>query len=230
MKPYMPVVIDILNEKKSYVILDAPSGGGLPHHSLHFTNDIDGIDLFARKPDGYRKFHKCDLNDGVPDEMDIYDAIVSCEGIEHLGNPILFLETAKDHLNKNGVIIITTPNTWYPTAKLQFFLRGFFPGFPCLTGKIKEGTHMHIMPWSFPQLFLYLKLTGYTDIKLHDVPEKKPKYLYERIIGIPQTIYCKHKYKKSRSQEEKRFWKYAGSDQSVYGRRMVVSAICKDHF
>jgi hypothetical protein len=121
-------------------------------------------------------------------------------------------------------LIITTPNVWYPQAKLQYLLRGFFPSFPCLVGKIQRGTHMHIMPWSFAQMFLFLKLYGYSNIRLHDVPEKKPKHLYERVFGTPQRMYCLARAGKAGTEEERLFWQDAGSWQSVYGRRLVISA------
>lgn len=224
MKSYMPAVIDLLNKIKPKSILDAPSGSGWLASALETNAAIDGIDLFEEKPSGYRNIIKADLEYGIPNELQKYDAVVSCEGIEHIGNPRLFLETAKQHLEENGTIIITTPNVWYARAKIQYLLRGFHPGFPCLTGKIRRGTHMHITPWSFPQLYLYLKLTGYTDITLHNIVEKKPKYFIERIIGLPQKLYCRNKFNKATSVEESKFWQNAASDQSIFGTRLVVSA------
>ncbi len=225
MKAYMPVVADLLNRKEPTLILDAPSGEGWLHPLLNYKHTIDGIDLFDKKPKGYNNFYIANLDDGIPKELEIYDAIVSCEGIEHIGNPLLFLRSAHDHLSKDGMLIVTTPNTWYPGAKLKHSLNGFFPGFPPLIGKIEKGTHMHIMPWSFPQLYLYFHLAGYENIRLHELPEeKKPKRIYEKILGLPQKTYCKNKMKKSSSEEERQFWEDAGSNQSVYGRRLVVSA------
>jgi hypothetical protein len=83
---------------------------------------------------------------------------------------------------------------------------------------------MHITPWSFPQLFLYLKLAGYENIELHNTTDKKPQHFFEHIFGFPQKLYCKNKLKKSKSIEEKEFWKMSGSIQSIFGRRLVVSA------
>ena len=42
---------------------------------------------------------------------------------------------------------------------------------------------MHIMPWSFPWLYLYLKLAGFEGIRLHEVYEKKPRHVIEKIFG-----------------------------------------------
>lgn len=224
MKPYIPVVEKLLNSLKPSTILDAPSGGGWLPPLLKYEAQVDGIDLFENKPEGYASFVQADLDSGIPGELGTYEAVVTCEGIEHVGNPLLLLESMNKHLVKNGAIIITTPNVWYPGAKLQYFLRGFFPSFPCLVGKIKRGTHMHIMPWSFPHLYLYLKLAGFKEIKLHDVDEPKPKHIHEYFFGWPQKMYCNHRKKKAEQEEEIQFWTDSGSNQSLYGRRLVVSA------
>jgi len=228
-KPYMPVVAKILNETNPVSVLDAPSGSGWLQPMLHFDHSIDGIDLFETKPSGYGNFTNSDLDKGIPDDLGKYEAIVSCEGIEHVGNPLLLLESMRSHLLNNGVVIITTPNIWFPGAKLKFHINGFFPSFPCLVGKIKRGTHMHIMPWSYPQLYLYMKLAGFSDIRLHPVDEKKPKHLYEYFLGAPQRLYCKNKKRKSKTSEESLFWENAGSVQSLHGRRLVVSAVYREN-
>lgn len=228
MKTYMPVVAGILNAKKPPSIVDAPSGNGWLHPMLQFQHDIDGVDLFEGKPDGYSGFVAADLEEGIPDTNKTYHTVVSCEGIEHLGNPLAFLVSARKRLHDGGLIVITTPNVWFPGAKLKYFLNGFFPSFPPLVGKVVKGTHMHITPWSFPHLYLYLELAGFEDIHLHDVPdEKKPKHFYERILAIPQRSYCSGKARKAASAVERSFWNEAGSDQSTLGRRLVVSATAK---
>ena len=85
---------------------------------------------------------------------------------------------------------------------------------------------MHIMPWSFPQLFLFLRLAGFQDIVLHDIHEEPmPKRTYEWLVGAPQLLYCRHKRRKAKTEEERDFWSQAGSRQSLFGRRLVVSAI-----
>ena len=83
---------------------------------------------------------------------------------------------------------------------------------------------MHIMPWSFPSLWLYLKLAGFSSIKLASLNEPKPKHFIEKIFAIPQKLYCKKQKNRSANQEEKEYWEFAGSDQSIYGRRLVVYA------
>jgi len=131
MKAYQPIVGRIVAERRPRSILDLPGGlGWLPAQIAMRGVAIDGIDLYESHPAGYRNFLQRDLEDGVPEELGHYDMIVSCEGIEHIANPGLFLKSARNRLNPGGTIIVTTPNTWHPAARLKYFLRGFFPGFP----------------------------------------------------------------------------------------------------
>jgi SAM-dependent methyltransferase len=227
MKPSQITALEIINKIQPNTILDAPCGDGWLGSSLNFKTLIDGIDLYiskSKKLRGYRNISKLDLDLGIPKMRGKYDLIISCEGIEHFGNPDLFIKTAKINLNKNGILIITTPNTWHPASRIQYLMRGFFPGFPCLVGKIKSGSHMHIQPWTFPQLYLYLKKNNFVDIKLHNVEEKKPKRFYEFFFSIPQLIYCYSKYKGSKDIEVREFFMQAASKQSIFGRALVVTA------
>jgi cyclopropane fatty-acyl-phospholipid synthase-like methyltransferase len=221
----MPVVAAIVSQAGARTVLDAPSGNGWLRAMLGSEVAIDGIDLYDAQPRGYRHFRAGDLDHGFPADLPTYDAVVSCEGIEHVGNPELFLRTAAARLNEGGTIVITTPNTWHPAARAQYLMRGFFPGFPALAGRIEKGTHMHIMPWSFSQLYLYLTLAGFADVTLHDLDEPKPRRAWERLLGPWSRAYCNSRLRKAASDEERRFWRQAGSPQSIYGRRLVVSAV-----
>ena len=225
MKGYQPVVARLLGEKRPATVLDAPCGSGWLAHELTYAREIDGIDLFGEPPAGYRSFRAADLDAGLPEDLGRYEAVVCCEGLEHFANPDLFLRSAFRHLAPGGMLVVTTPNVWYPESRLQYLLRGFFPGFPSLAGRIRRGTHMHVMPWSFPRLYLFLKLAGFGAIGLHDVDEARPKRLYEWLVGLPQYLYCASKARKAAGEDERRYWTQAGSRQSVWGRRLVVSAI-----
>lgn len=221
-----PVAASILNSEKPRTILDLPSGDGWLVDALEYKDvDIDGVDLFCDSLPGYRAFYRIDLDRGIPDDLPLYEAAICCEGLEHIANPELFLSTLGDHIVEGGKVIITTPNTWYPESRLKFFLKGYFPSFPNLVGKVKRGTHMHIMPWSFSQLYLYLSLSGFTDIKLHNVNERKPKRLFEYIVGALPFLLAYVKRMQAKTDEEKHFWKYAASRQSLFGRHLVVSAV-----
>ena len=205
-------------------LLDAPNGNGWLKARLSFNAAVDGIDLYSTSAAGYRTVFQADLDAGIPSHLPLYAAVLCCEGLEHFGNPLLFLESARQRLEEGGLLVITTPNIWYPAARLQYLIRGFFPSFPCLVGKIIHGSHMHIMPWSFPHLYLYLKLAGFTNIRLHEEPLSKAKHFWEKIVALPQIIYCRRRQKKARTKEEIDFWRNAIAGGSLFGRHLIVTA------
>jgi SAM-dependent methyltransferase len=220
-------VLEWLKDKKFIKVLDAPSGEGWLAEGLSSQRQglqFDGIDLYEKSADGYRRIWNFDLNDGLPPDCDAYDLVCCCEGIEHVGNPLLLFQAFKRCLSADGYLVVTTPSTWYPQARLQYLARGFFPSFPCLAGKIVYGSHMHIMPWNWSQLYLYLKMAGFDQIQI--VPEKlsAAKHLHEKLFSLPARIYARGRARKSRSDEERRFWEIAGSDEALLGRHLIVTA------
>jgi len=83
---------------------------------------------------------------------------------------------------------------------------------------------MHITPWSYPQLYFYLKLAGFGMPDLINEPLSKPKHSFERLVGLPSMFYCKGKLKKSKTEEEREFWRIAGTSGSRLGRHLIVLA------
>ncbi|MBB1592637.1 methyltransferase [Achromobacter sp. UMC46] len=153
-----------------------------------------------------------------------YDAAVCCEAIHLLTNPGVLVQSLYRALRPGGTLIITTPNTWYFRSRLQFLMRGFHSGFRPMVGRQRGEDYITYFPWSFPQLHLLLSHYGFGDITLHDVEEVKPKRVVEHLLAVPSRLYYRRQLKRAESDEIRQFWKQAGSDQSVHGRWLVVSA------
>jgi SAM-dependent methyltransferase len=224
-KEYMPVVGSLLAGIGARQVLDAPCGSGWLAGVVDGAMTLDGIDLYTQAPPGYRRVQAHDLNLGLPDvaRTGEYDAVVSCEGLEHVSNPLKLLQDARQALRPGGLLIITTPNTWHPAARVQYLARGFFPGFPSLAGRILPGSHMHVMPWNFASLYLHLRLAGFESINIHEVQGPQPKHALEWLIGWPSWLYCRRRQRHSTGEEERLFWRAAGSRASLFARRLVVS-------
>lgn len=218
------VVLEFLRGQAFRTVLDAPSGGGWLLEALGTKAEVDGIDLFVDTVPGYRRFWKHDLDRGLPADCGGYDLICCCEGLEHVGNPLLLLRDCHRALRPGGTLIVTTPNVWYPQARLQYLLRGFFPSFPPLDGKVRPGAHMHITPWSWPQLYVYFRCAGFGAPQILDEPMSRAKHLHERLFAIPARAYCRSRERRAQTDEQRQFWQTAARDACLLGRHLIAVA------
>ncbi len=218
-------LIEFLEGQPFGSVLDAPSDGGLLPEALGDDVLVDSIDLYVSDAAGYRTLWQHDLDEGLPAECGGYDLVCCCESLEHVGGPLLLLRHFHRSLNDGGMLIVTTPNVWYPQARLQFMLRGFFLSFPSLAGKVRPGTHTHITPWSWPQLYVFLKRAGFSTPAIIEELMSKPRHWYEHILGLPAKWYCRHKLRKAKTEEERAYWEEAGSGDSRLCRHLMVSVV-----
>jgi len=55
-------------------------------------------------------------------------------------------------------------------------------------------------------------------------PLSKPKYSFERLVGLHAMIYCNGKLKKSKTKKEREFWRITGTSGSRLGRHLIFHA------
>lgn len=65
------------------MILDAPCGSGWLRPLFDYDCQVDGLDLSAAAPPGYRLFRHADLDLGLPGDLATYDAIVCGDWSPH---------------------------------------------------------------------------------------------------------------------------------------------------
>jgi SAM-dependent methyltransferase len=229
MRPYRPVVLSILRDRQCRSILDAPCGHGWLGRALQRQDgdkpDIDGVCLFEApyEGSGYRNFIEHDLDQPLAAPARRYDAVVCGEALHLLTNPGVALASFRDCLQEGGTLVVTTPNTWHMSARVQYLLRGFYPGFRPSLSK-QRGAYITYIPWTFNQLHVFLTHYGFVDITLHDVDEPKPKYVAEHLLAAPARLYGQRKIKQAADSAERAYWEQLSSPQSLYGRWLVVSA------
>ncbi|MGK0379108.1 MAG: SAM-dependent methyltransferase [Patiriisocius sp.] len=132
---------------------------GCSQYPNNFLNnqELYGLDLNeAELPKNYLGFIQGDLTK-VIEKNERFDAIIAGEVLEHIEDPIAFLKQCKSCLNKEGLLILSTPN---PHSIIEIILTFFL-------NKRFFYTQDHIM--LFPQRWLIrmLERAGFTDIKLY---------------------------------------------------------------
>lgn len=91
---------------------DPPFGTFLHADLVRHADHVTGIDIVE---EDVRQMAQAGFDVRVGDAQDFgldetFDVIVAGELIEHLENPGDFLECCRDHLSKDGAVILTTPN------------------------------------------------------------------------------------------------------------------------
>lgn len=65
-----------------------------------------------------------DLNNAAPENIAKAGMVVFLEVLEHLGNPLLGIQNIANHIEKGGILILTTPNPQSSKNRLNLLLKG----------------------------------------------------------------------------------------------------------
>ena len=146
---------------KNKKVLDLPAGNGWIGEQLNrYGMEVISADINKDKP----HFIQVDMEKPLPFSDDEFDAIICCEGIEHIFSPHhLFTEFARI-LKTGGIVIITTPNIQNLYSRWQFLCSGYlfqfdpFNQIPLKNNMVADKGHIsHV---SYGQLRYYTQLNG----------------------------------------------------------------------
>jgi SAM-dependent methyltransferase len=226
-KAHRFAVATTLNDFAPAKILDVCCGDGWLTHALTYPAVIDGIDFYALAPKDYNHFVHADFNLGVPDELPSYDAIVCCEAMGYLQNPGGFVQSVRRHLNSHGRFVLSIPNPNYVGARVNHLIQGYPRSYSWFAQNDTPEPHMPWLSLGLFQLWLLLGLNGFDSITVHEVDEPKPRRVWEYGLGWLVKNYARRQLRKADSEALRRLWSQACSDQVVYGRQLVISAVAK---
>lgn len=172
------------------------STGYLCHFLSKQGNRVVGIDFIKSAVDTAVKngldCHHCNIeNEDIPPKTgELFDVIVLSEIIEHFIDPLQVVNKLTQHLNKNGVIIISTPNIAYVQYRFEL-LFGNLPDFCEFRNKFFERPYnfQHKSFFTHKILVDTLSMANLNVIKKTSHVAYKNKF--ERIFNIFEFVFPK---------------------------------------
>ena len=174
-------------------ILDAGCGSGFIDSNLHlhgykniwgFDNSDSGIKLakntYASLQD--RFFIHNAYEENLPDALQKirFDVVLSVEVIEHLYSPKIYLENIKRWLNKDGLLILTTPYHGY----LKNLLISLVNKSDWHFNPLHESGHIKF--FSKKTLFEILSTTGFKPLKFYG--SCRVPFLWKSMVIVGQKL------------------------------------------
>jgi SAM-dependent methyltransferase len=150
-------------------------------------SSVVGIDVSMKNVEILREHGFSNLYVQSAEEFNLsekFDTIVAGELIEHLANPGLFLQQARQHLDDQGIVVLTTPNAF----SLAYFLYAILK-FP------KTCHNLEHTCWFCPRTITELaERCGFKIVHfelLDDYRSDDPSFLYRqfgRVIGLLSPV------------------------------------------
>jgi glycosyltransferase involved in cell wall biosynthesis len=173
----------IRNTPESNSVLDIGAGTGLIARELKKKKCVvTGIDQFPQdKNPNFDAYHVVNLDEAkLPITLEKFNVILMLDIIEHISNPVEFLDSIrkKIHPNHRPKIILTTPNIAFFIIRIQLFLGNFNYG--------KKG----ILDLTHKRLFTYKSIrrlcsqTGYVIKKTKGIPAPFPQAIGKNWFSI----------------------------------------------
>ena len=144
-------------------ILDWGCGtGALSQRLTDMGGEVTSIDMDADSFDAATDFRKVDFNNEesylgfLAEYYESFDVVVASEVIEHVENPWQFVRSIDKILKKDGVAILTTPNTGSVISRLVFLLKGNLFQF-----EESDLAYGHVTPVSLLKMNVIAEDTGF---------------------------------------------------------------------
>lgn len=155
-------VLELIGDGTGHKILDAPAGAGSFADKLRSTGgNVYELDISLSDYSSNNRVVG-DLNDFLPYKNEVFDKIVSVEGIEHTENPTAVIGEFSRVIKTGGVLILTTPNILNVRSRIKFLLTGCLFWF----GNNAIEKYGHITPLSLYHLEYFCHKNGFKIVGL----------------------------------------------------------------
>ena len=118
-----------------------------------------------------------DLNNPAPENVQKAGIVIFLEVLEHLANLLIGINNIKNHIEKDGYLILSVPNPSWRRSRLNMLFKGTLFSFQ---PKHLEEHHVFV-PW-FHIVEYFLKESGFELLEYAIIDEpSKPRTLKEKI-------------------------------------------------
>jgi SAM-dependent methyltransferase len=208
-------------------VLDLPAGNGWIGDDLSAKGcKVTSADINEERSD----FVQADMEKKLPFHDLSFDAVICCEGIEHVFTPFNLFSELHRVLKPGGILIITTPNIQNLYSRIQFLCTGYlfqfdpFDKLP-IADNIKADKG-HISPVSLIQLIYWSEHFG-LDIKKPLGSRLKKRWLLPFFIPalILGRAWVHSDWRKTSNCKKRTFIKqYLYSIPTLLSRSIIFSA------
>jgi len=111
--PRLKKIISLTSSLNPKKILDVGCGNGFLLNELSNSlpkSSLTGVDVYTIPKNKRWSYKKADITKGLPFDNSSFDCVIIGEVIEHVPDPDFLLKETYKVLQKNGTLIISTPN------------------------------------------------------------------------------------------------------------------------
>ena len=224
-----------VTDKKIRILELTPGEGRLT--KLLLENGYTNIEALDINPENFKvegvTCHRGDLNFPLPFESDLFDLIISVEGIEHLEHQYQFANEIHRVLKKGAFTILSTPNIVNFASRLRFLLTGFYSLAERPSSEFhKNWVIEHIYPITFWQLRHILHTNGLFIKKIETDHIRRSALI--GILFYPISYFSTWKALKKEPDPQQRknnmdILKQMHSPEIYLGRTQIILAKKEDH-
>jgi len=171
--------LKILNKNDIKKVLDVGSGPPIKIREIFDCESIEihlvdryDVKKIAKKILPLSIFHAADLESINLELNQQYELIICADVIEHLLNPVPCISFIKRHLERNGIIVFSTPE------------RDILRGSECF-----NCPHMdHVREWNQKEFKQFLEYNGFKIINQQLLPQKRITNLLQQLLKYSSLV------------------------------------------
>lgn len=189
------------------MVLDIPAGNGWIGDELGKIGcKVISADINDERPD----FTPVDMEKTLPFLDASFDAVICCEGIEHVFSPFHLFSELQRILRPSGILIVTTPNIQNLYSRIQYLCTGYLFQFDPFDKTVLNSGQLfdkgHVSPVGLTQLIYW---SEYFNLRINEPSGSRYKKRWLLPLLLPVIMFGKlwawNDWKKTINDDKRKF-------------------------